>query len=144
MKRFLIAVAIAAATITTQSLAADVGVSLSIGQPGFYGQIDIGDYPRPRVIYSQPVIVERGVYMNRPPLYLRVPPMHARNWKRHCRAYRACGQQVYFVNDDWYQREYVPRYQERHHNRGDKRRDRRDDRRDDRRNYDQRDHGRDR
>jgi hypothetical protein len=25
--------------------------------------------------------------------------------------YNACGRPVYFVRDDWYQREYVPRYQ---------------------------------
>jgi hypothetical protein len=41
MERFLIA---AAATVTAPALAADVGVSVSIGQPGFYGQLDIGDY----------------------------------------------------------------------------------------------------
>lgn len=61
MKQFLIAVALALAAITTPALAADVGVSVTIGQPGFYGRIDIGDYPypQPRVIYSQPRIVER-------------------------------------------------------------------------------------
>lgn len=61
MKQFLIAVALALAAITTPALAADVDVSVTIGQPGFYGRIDIGDYPypQPRVIYSQPRIVER-------------------------------------------------------------------------------------
>ena len=59
MKRFLVAAAIAAAAISTPSLAADVGVSLNIGQPGFYGQIDIGDYPQPQVIYRRPMIIER-------------------------------------------------------------------------------------
>lgn len=77
MKRFLIAVAIAAATVSTPALAADVGVSVSIGQPGFYGHIDIGDYPQPRVLYRQPIIVER-VQVERPPVYLRVPPGHAK------------------------------------------------------------------
>lgn len=123
MKRFLIAVALATVTITTPALAADVGVSVSIGQPGFYGQIDIGDFPQPRVIYTQPIVVLRGVRMDRPPVYLRVPPGHRKNWKKHCREYNACGERVLFVHDDWYEREYVPRYQEKHHGRGDDRHD---------------------
>lgn len=135
MKRFLIAVAIAAATVSTPALAADVGVSVSIGQPGFYGHIDIGDYPQPRVLYRQPIIVER-VQVERPPVYLRVPPGHAKNWRKHCREYNACGERVFFVRDDWYEREYVPRYQEKHRERGD------DDRRDEGRNDDRRDEGR--
>ena len=122
MKRFLLAIAVVAAAVTTPALAADVGVSVSIGQPGFYGRIDIGDYPQPRVLYRQPIIVER-VQVVRPPVYLRVPPGHAKNWKKHCREYNACGERVFFVHDDWYEREYVPRYQEKHRDRGDGHRD---------------------
>jgi hypothetical protein len=118
MKRFLITAAIAAASLTAPALAADVGVSVSIGQPGFYGRLDIGDYPRPRVIYAQPIIIERGMPMNRPPVYLRVPPGHAKHWSKHCHEYNACGERVLFVHDDWYEREYVPRYQEKHRDRG--------------------------
>jgi len=128
MKRFMITVAVAAACIATPALASDVGVSISIGQPGFYGRIDIGDYPQPRVIYRQPRIVLRGVRLDRPPIYLRVPPGHAKNWKKHCREYDACGERVFFVHDDWYEREYVPRYQERH---GDRRDDHHGEGRDD-------------
>jgi len=124
MKRFLIAAAVALTTLGTPVLAADVGVSISIGQPGFYGRIDIGGYPQPQVIYRQPVIIERGPF-DRPPIYLHVPPGHAKNWGKHCRHYNACGERVYFVKEDWYSREYAPRYQEQY-------RDRRDDRRDDR------------
>ena len=40
--------------------AADVGVSISVGQPGFYGQIDIGHFPQPRVVYAQPVVIQRA------------------------------------------------------------------------------------
>jgi len=141
MKHFLIAAVVAAATVTTPVLAADVGVSISIGQPGFYGQIDIGDYPQPQVIYRRPMIIER-VPMNRPPIYLRVPPGHAKNWGKHCRKYNACGERVYFVQDDWYNREYVPRYQEQHRDRRD---DRRDEHRDDHRGNHKNDrHGNDR
>ncbi|MFA6497794.1 MAG: hypothetical protein WC256_02860 [Desulfurivibrionaceae bacterium] len=128
MKRFVFAAAVIAATVTTPVLAADVGVSLSIGQPGFYGQIDIGDYPQPQVIYRRPIIVERGGRMDGQPIYLRVPPGHAKNWRKHCREYNACGERVLFVQDNWYHREYIPRYQERH-------RDRQHDRRDGGRNY---------
>lgn len=122
MKRFLIAAAVAAATVTTPAFAADVGVSVSIGQPGFYGRLDIGDYPQPQVIYRQPMVVER-VPMDRPPIYLRVPPGHAKHWSKHCHKYNACGERVYFVKDNWYNREYVPRYQEQHRDRRDERRD---------------------
>lgn len=120
MKRLLLAAALAAATVPV--VAADVGVSLSIGQPGFYGRLDIGDYPRPQLIYRQPLVIER-VSDDRPPIYLHVPPGHAKNWRKHCRKYNACGERVFFVQDNWYNREYVPRYQAQH-------RDRRDDRRD--------------
>lgn len=130
MKHFLIAVALAAATLP--ALAADVGVSVSIGDPGFYGRIDIGNYPQPQVIYRQPMIIER-VPMDRPPIYLRVPPGHAKHWSKNCHKYNACNERVYFVQDNWYNREYAPRYREQHRERRDMRRDeRRDDRRDDR------------
>lgn len=128
MKRLLIAAAVAATTMTIPALAADVGVSVSIGEPGFYGRIDIGGYPPPQVIYRRPIIIVREE--QRPPIYMRVPPGHAKHWSKHCRKYNACGERVYFVQDSWYNREYVPRYQEQH-------RDRRDDRRDENRD----DHG---
>jgi hypothetical protein len=126
MKRLMIAAVIVAATFTPQVFAADVGVSVSIGQPGFYGRLDIGGYPQPQVIYRQPIMVER-VPMNREPVYLRVPPGHAKHWSKHCREYNACGERVYFVQDNWYNREYAPRYQEQHRGRQDERRDERKD-----------------
>ncbi len=151
MKHFFITVAAAiavAATISTPVLAADVGVSINIGEPGFYGRLDIGDYPQPQVIYSRPMIIERNS-MNRQPVYLRVPPGHARNWRKHCREYNACGEQVYFVRDSWYNREYVPRYQKSHGDHRDGRGDHRsgdgDQRRDEghNRNEGRGNHGRD-
>jgi hypothetical protein len=129
MKRLLFAAALSVATVP--ALAADVGVSISIGQPGFYGQIDIGGYPRPPVIYRQPRVMYQAA-MNRPPIYLHVPPGHARNWRKHCRQYNACGERVYFVQNDWYSREYVPRYQEQHRGRRDEPRDDRRGKQDDR------------
>ena len=132
MKRFFIASAVAIVTATSPALAADVGVSISIGQPGFYGQLDIGDYPAPRLIYPQAILIERAP-RERPPIYLRVPQDHAKHWRKHCRKFNACGERVYFVQDDWYERDYVPRYQEKHHR---KDREQHDNRRDDRRGND--------
>lgn len=115
MKRFLFVAAVAA-VVTAPAIAADVGVSVNIGQPGFYGRIDIGNFPRPQLVYPQPVVIQPvPVYVEEPePIYLRVPPGHQRNWRKYCHRYDACGQPVYFVRDDWYQQEYVPRYHEEH------------------------------
>jgi hypothetical protein len=120
MKRYLIAAAIFAATVTSPVHAADVGVSVSIGQPGFYGRLDIGGFPQPPLIFPQPMIIQRG-QMERPPIYLRVPPGHAKHWSKHCREYNACGERVFFVQDGWYEREYAPRYQKQHSDRQDSR-----------------------
>lgn len=146
MKHFIIAAAVATALFSTPLFAADVGVSVSIGQPGFYGQLDLGGHPPPRVLYRQPRVIERG-YIERDPIYLRVPPGHARNWRRHCHEYDACGERVYFVQDGWYNNTYAPRYREQHRDRGDdrheyRRHDRRDDRGDNRRDGNNHDRGR--
>ena len=95
--------------------AAQVGVSVNIGEPGFYGQINIGDFPQPQVIYSQPVIVDHVPESYGPPMYLRVPPGYEKHWSRHCEQYNACGHRVYFVRDDWYRNQVVPHY---HHDEG--------------------------
>ncbi len=101
--------------LSTTAFASDLGVSINIGEPGFYGRIDIGNAPRPPVMYAQPVIIERPAhYVAAEPLYLRVPPGHAKNWAKHCREYNACGRQVYFVRDEWYTNEYAPRYRDQH------------------------------
>jgi hypothetical protein len=143
MKHLLIATAVIAASLATPVFAADVGVSVSIGQPGFYGQINIGDYPPPQVIYRQPMIIERGD-MGRPPVYLRVPPGHRKHWSRYCHEYNACGERVYFVQDNWYQHEYVPRYQEQHREYRDQQGEgRRNERGDDHRGGDRGDNGKD-
>jgi hypothetical protein len=131
MKRILMTAAAALSAICLPAAAQDVGVSISVGEPGFYGRLDIGGYPRPAVIYREPILVER-VAVRRPPIYLHVPPGHARHWRRHCHEYGACAERVYFVRDQWYEREYVPRYRARHHDRHDGYRDdhRRDGRHD--------------
>ncbi|MDA8125823.1 MAG: hypothetical protein M0009_11635 [Deltaproteobacteria bacterium] len=112
MKYYLIALMLMASTSTAK--AADVGVSVSIGQPGFYGRIDIGDFPRPQIIHPRPIVVRppRGRAVAEP-IYLRVPPGHAKNWRKYCDRYDACGRPVLFVQDRWYNDVYAPRYRER-------------------------------
>jgi hypothetical protein len=110
MKAFLCAAA--CVTLAGAAMATDVGVSVSVGQPGFYGRIDIGNVPQPQLIYTAPMIIQplpRGVV--RQPIYLRVPPGHAKKWEKHCHRYNACGQPVYFVQENWYQNQYQNQYQ---------------------------------
>jgi hypothetical protein len=108
MKQLLLLTALIA--FGAPALAGDVAVSISVGEPGFYGRIDIGNVPAPRVVYARPVVIERvPEYRDAAPIYLHVPPGHERHWKKHCREYDACGRPVYFVRDDWYNDEYVPR-----------------------------------
>ncbi len=130
MKRLYFAAALVAITASTPALAANVGVSIGIGEPGFYGQIDIGNAPRPALVYPQPVIIQPGpVGVVVEPLYLRVPPGHAKNWRRYCARYNACGRPVYFVQDRWYNNVYVPHYRREHADRFEHRdRDHRGDR----------------
>lgn len=107
MNKFLYAALWACALpLTTPALAADVGVSIQISQPGVYGRVDIGRFPQPQLVVAQPVIVQRPVQVVQPlePVYLWVPPAHRQNWRRHCGRYHACGSLVYFVRDDWYGR----------------------------------------
>jgi hypothetical protein len=130
MKRLLLAATLGIAAFSAAPAMA--AVSVSIGEPGFFGRIDLGGgAPPPEVINAQPVIIGQPVYGQRAPIYLRVPPGYERDWGRHCAAYSACGQPVYFVRDDWYRNRYAPHYRQH----GDPRRneyyrDRHDDRRD--------------
>jgi hypothetical protein len=109
MKKIVCAAFLSATAIP--AFAGDVGISISVGQPGFYGQINIGNVPPPPVVYAQPVVVTRSPqYVSVEPIYLHVPPGHEKHWNKHCAEYHACGRPVYFVRDDWYNNEYVSRY----------------------------------
>lgn len=144
MKSLIIAASIFAAAAGAAA-PASAQVSISVGQPGFYGHIDIGGYAPPPVYYTQPVIVERQVRYVGQPIYLRVPEGHRKHWDKHCREYNACGQQVFFVQDGWYNNTYAPRYRESHYREQQRpvvvrevyRDDRRDERHDDRRGHDE-------
>ena len=108
MKRILAAAALAAAALP--AWAQDVGVSVHVNQPGLYGRIDIGHVPQPPlVVYPQPVVIApTPVAVHQHPIYLHVPPGHSKDWRKHCHRYNACGQPVYFVQESWYQRSFVP------------------------------------
>jgi len=118
MKRLLGAALVAFAA--APALAADVDFSMSVGEPGFYGSIDISNYPKPRLVQAEPVIIQPVLGVAPAPVYMRVPPGHARKWARYCHNYRACGRPVYFVTDDWYEGTYVPRHREQHGHKGGK------------------------
>ena len=113
MKRYVFAAILAFSA--APAFATDVGVSVTVGEPGFYGRIDVGNYPPPVLVYPEPVVIQPvpvGVVYK--PIYLHVPPGHAKHWGKHCRKYNACGRPVYFVQDRWYNDVYVPRYREYH------------------------------
>lgn len=102
MKKLITLAALAAAAHGS-AIAADVGISIGISQPGVYGRIDIGRFPAPQVVVAQPVVVApapRVAHVE--PVYLWVPYGHRKNWRAHCSRYNACGVPVYFVRHDWY------------------------------------------
>lgn len=103
-----LALLFAATAITSAHAQTSVGVSIGINQPGIYGRINIGDVPRPALVYPQPVIiVEPPVHYDRRPIYLYVPAPHQNDWRRYCGRYNACGQPVYFVQDQWVRERYA-------------------------------------
>lgn len=101
----------AAVVALVVSLGAQAGVSVRVGEPGFYGQLDIGNFPSPTVIHTEPVIIRQTPQgVNAAPVYVRVPPGHMKKWRKYCGRYNACERPVYFVQDNWYLDEYAPQY----------------------------------
>jgi hypothetical protein len=124
------AIALTMSLLGPAAWATDVGVSVQISQPGVYGRVDIGRFPQPAVIVTQPVVVApppppvvvaapRAVVVQPQPVYMWVPPGHRKNWKKHCREYGACGTPVYFVRHDWYNHHVMARDDRQHHGRDD-------------------------
>jgi hypothetical protein len=109
--KLLLATAFIATCSITSYADPDVGVSIRVGEPGFYGVIDIGNAPPPVVYSPRPIVVQTApVVAPLPPLYLRVPPGHRKHWAAHCAEYHACERPVYFVDEGWYSRVYAPHY----------------------------------
>jgi hypothetical protein len=116
----LLAIALSACALAPAIAQTSVGVSIGINQPGVYGQINIGNFPQPRLVYAQPVLIERPVrYVQQEPIYLYVPPGHQKDWRKHCAHYNACGRPVYFVREDWVRERYEERRGDDHGDRGD-------------------------
>ena len=116
--------ATAVAMTAVPASATDVGVSVHVSQPGVYGRIDIGRFPQPQVVMSQPVVVRPVTVVQQvQPVYMWVPPGHRKNWRAHCGGYNACGVPVYFVQDQWYDQHVKPhghgkhkdKHKEKHH-----------------------------
>lgn len=94
-----------------------IGVSIGINAPGQYGRIDINNYPNPVLISPRPVIyAPPAVAVYQQPIYLYVSAGHQANWGRYCNEYRACGQPVYFVREDWVREEYGREHGHSHKN----------------------------
>ncbi len=97
-----------------------IGGDIRINVPGVYGRVEIGaqpgmSYEPPAVVYEQPVVIAPTAYaVHQHPIYLYVPEGYERDWAHHCGAYRACGQPVFFVRDQWVRDRYVQRYPEDH------------------------------
>lgn len=124
MIKRIAAVVIAACAVAPAVAQTSVGVSVSVHQPGVYGRIDIGNFPPPpvAVVYPQPVIIApTPVAVHQQPVYLYVPPGHQKHWSKHCGRYNACGQPVYFVQENWVRERYEEHHghEDRgHHGRG--------------------------
>jgi hypothetical protein len=116
LKKYMLTLlaALAAVSAAPAWSAVDVGVGITIREPGVYGRIELGSQPPPPVLYPQPMIIARPTVMvQQPPMYLYVPPGHAKDWGKHCQRYNACTRQVYFVQESWVQQSY-----EEHHGKG--------------------------
>ena len=72
--------------------------------PGVYGRVDYGNDRPPPVLYAAPVVIVRQPQpVQVQPIYLHVPPGHAKDWRKHCGKYNACGTPVYFVKSVEYE-----------------------------------------
>src|SRR5688500_2014011 len=80
------------------ALAADVTVN--IGDPGYYGRLDLGDAPKPVLVTPSPIIIEKERVVQEP-TYIYVPAVQRNDWAQYCGRYEACGRPVYFVEERW-------------------------------------------
>lgn len=107
MNKTLAILTLAAAAVLSAHAETNVGISIGFGGPGQYGRIDISNYPQPVLVYPQPIIyAPTPVAVYQRPIYLYVPHEHQVNWGRYCGRYGACGQPVYFVQENWVRDEY--------------------------------------
>jgi uncharacterized protein YjbJ (UPF0337 family) len=89
---------------------AQVELNIQLGQPNYYGGLNIQGFPNPQLYYSRPILIQPLSPEYDQPVYLRVPPYQRQNWGAYCGRYNACQRKVYFVRDNWYRSIYAPRY----------------------------------
>ena len=107
MNKTLAVLSLAAAAALPAQAATNIGVSIGINAPGQYGRIDINNYPQPVLVAPQPIIYAPSrVAVYQRPIYLYVPQEQQVSWGRYCGRYGACGQPVYFVQENWVRDEY--------------------------------------
>lgn len=93
---------------------AEVSVSVTLGEPEYYGRIELDEgYYRPRLVNDRPVVLDQR-YRNMAPIYVRAPRDQHSDWRQHCAKYDACERPVFFVRDEWYTQIYAPRYRQLH------------------------------
>jgi hypothetical protein len=88
-------------------LIGSIGAAIA-ADSGILGRIDTTRFPKPRVIWSKPVIIERRASSGSKPIYLHVPPGVESHWHANCHAYDACATPVYFVTEGWFRNVYLP------------------------------------
>jgi len=113
---------------------ADPVITVSVGEPGFYGRLDLGDAPKPVLVSPSPVIIERE-HVVEEPTYVYVPAEQQHDWANYCARYDACSRPVYFVEDHWYNEVYVPAYKSKHQLKKEAKRDYKDAKREAKRDY---------
>jgi hypothetical protein len=97
-------------TLLLSPAIAQVGINIQLGQPNYYGGMNLQGYPTPQFYNSNPVLIQPMDTGYAQPIYLRVPPGQRQNWRSYCSSYNACNRKVYFVQDNWYNSVYAPRY----------------------------------
>ena len=101
----IISLLLLAQLATAAQAGSDVRVIISSEvAPGVYGRVEYGNDRPPPVLYTRPtIIVHQPQPVQVQPIYLHVPPGHAKDWRKHCRKYNACGTPVYFVTSTEYE-----------------------------------------
>jgi hypothetical protein len=118
---------LAVAAVLPAHAGTNIGVSIGINAPGQYGRIDINNYPQPVLVYPEPIVHVPSRYaVYQRPIYLYVPQTQQANWGRYCGGYGACGQPVYFVQENWVRQEYAREHDNRNGRKQFKERDHRD------------------
>jgi hypothetical protein len=113
------------AMLAASSISAATNVNVIVeGQikPGVYGRVEVGNPSAPPPIWRpQPVIIAPQPHaVEVVPVYVHVPPGHAKNWRRHCHRYDACGRPVYFVKSAEYEPDYGRKHRHGHKHKHDR------------------------